>query len=126
MKQVVIAVALSFFTVAAFAQVKTKDKAIIKTPVQNCEKCKEIIEFSLSKTDGVTAVKVDLKRQTTTVSWLTDRIDKETIKVTISSLGFVADDIEADEFAYKRLPACCKKPEVPKPTKPKATIPPKG
>jgi periplasmic mercuric ion binding protein len=99
---------------------KTADKAVIKTPVQNCEKCKEIIEFFLSKTDGVTAVKVDLKRQTTTVSWLVDRIDKETIKVTISGLGFAADDVEADEFAYKRLPACCKKPaETPKPAPPK-------
>lgn len=99
---------------------KTTDKAVIKTPVQNCEKCKEIIEFFLSKTDGVTAVKVDLKKQTTTVTWLIDRIDKETIKVTISGLGFAADDVEADEFAYKRLPACCKKPaETPKPAPPK-------
>ncbi|MFN8251355.1 MAG: cation transporter [Ferruginibacter sp.] len=104
---------------AANAQ-KTTDKAIFKTPVQNCEKCKEIIEFFLAKTDGVMAVKVDLKRQTTTVSWLVDRIDKETIKVTISGLGFAADDVEADEFAYKRLPACCKKPvETPKPAPPK-------
>ncbi len=111
MKKILMAAAISLFAVSAFAQVKTKDKAIIKTPFPNCEKCKEIIELFLSKTDGVTAVKVDLKRQTTTVSWLTDRIDKETIKATISSLGFIADDYEADEFAYKRLPACCKKPE---------------
>lgn len=117
-KYIVIAVAL-LGSLSLQAQ-KTSDKAVIKTPVQNCEKCKEIIEFFLSKTDGVTAVKVDLKKQTTTVSWLTDRTDKETIKVTISGLGFAADDVEADEFAYKRLPACCKKPaETPKPAPPK-------
>lgn len=120
MKKYILLVTASFvFTITTQAQ-KATDKAIIKTPVQNCEKCKEIIEFFLSKTDGITAVKVDLKRQTTAVTWLVDRIDKETIKVTISGLGFAADDVEADEFAYKRLPACCKKPaETPKPAPPK-------
>lgn len=119
MKKFFIIAAACFGALTIQAQ-KTTDKAVIKTPVQNCEKCKEIIEFFLSKTDGVTAVKVDLKKQTTTVTWLIDRIDKETIKVTISGLGFAADDIEADEFAYKRLPACCKKPaETPKPAPPK-------
>jgi|GEM_PF-324623 len=103
------------------AQVKTTDKAVITLPtLQNCDKCKDEIEFFLSKTDGVTLVKVDLKRKTATVSWLTDRIDKETIKATIASLGYAADDVEADQFAYKRLPKCCKKPdETPKPAPPK-------
>jgi copper chaperone CopZ len=112
MKKFLCAITAFFILTISNAQIKTKDKAVIKTPIQNCEKCKELIEFFLSKTDGITAVKVDLKKQTTTVSWLIDRIDKETIKITISGLGFAADDIEADEFAYKRLPKCCKKPDV--------------
>jgi periplasmic mercuric ion binding protein len=111
------------FTAIAFlvvllgnAQIKAADKAVISTPTIQCEKCKERIEFFLGKTDGVTFVKVDLKKKTTTVKWLTDRTNKEEIKVTIANLGYVADDIEADEFAYKRLPKTCKKPaEVPKP-----------
>lgn len=120
MKKFLVVAIVSLFSAVSLQAQKAVDKAVIKTPVQNCEKCKEIIEFFLSKTDGVTAVKVDLKKQTTSVTWLVDRIDKETIKVTISGLGFAADDIEADEFAYKRLPACCKKPaETPKPTPPK-------
>ena len=115
MKRIIAALLLCASSLLLNAQ-KTSDKAIIKTPVQNCEKCKEIIEFFLSKTEGVTNVKVDLKKQTTTVTWLTERTDKETIKVVISGLGFAADDVEADESAYKRLPACCKKPvEAPKP-----------
>jgi periplasmic mercuric ion binding protein len=119
MKKIIFSILIATAVMPLNAQ-KTSDKAVIKTPIQNCEKCKEIIEFFLSKTDGVSTVKVDLKKQTTTVSWLIDRIDKETIKVTISGLGFAADDVEADEFAYKRLPACCKKPaETPKPPAPK-------
>ncbi|MBS1512269.1 MAG: heavy-metal-associated domain-containing protein [Bacteroidetes bacterium] len=108
------------FTIAAFvlvaangikAQAKTADKAVITLPtLQNCDKCKDQIEFFMSKTEGVTSIKVDLKRKTATVTWLTDRTDKETIKTAIANLGFDADDIEAEEYAYKRLPPCCKKP----------------
>lgn len=117
MKQIFISIAIFFFTVAGATAQKASDKAVFKTPIQNCDKCKEIVEFFVSKSEGVTAVKVDLKKQTTTVTWLTERTDKETIKVVISGLGFAADDVEADEFAYKRLPACCKKPvDAPKPS----------
>jgi copper chaperone CopZ len=122
MKQFFIATILSFslfYTVTA--QIKVKDKAVISTPtVQPCDKCKDQIEFFIGKTDGVITVKVDLKRKTTTVAWLTDRTNKEFIKTAIANLGFDADDIEAEEFAYKRLPPCCKKPiETPKPAIPK-------
>ncbi len=121
MKQILLGAAACFLLSTSDAQIKVKDKAIINTPtVQNCEKCKEQIEFFISKTDGVLSVKVDLKRKTTTVAWLTDRTNKEYLKTAIANLGFDADDIEADEFAYKRLPACCKKPpEAPKPAPPK-------
>jgi len=121
MKQTLLLIITSCLFMAGKAQVKTSDKAVITLPtLQNCDKCKDEIEFFISKTDGVTSVKVDLKRKTATVSWLTDRTDKETIKATISSLGYAADDVEADQFAYKRLPKCCKKPdETPKPAPPK-------
>ena len=124
MKKILLCTATCFFIIAAHAQIKVKDKAIISTPtVQNCDKCKDQIEFFIGKTDGVISVKVDLKRKTTTIAWLTDRTNKEYLKTAIANLGFDADDIEADEFAYKRLPACCKKPpEAPKP----APAPPKG
>jgi copper chaperone CopZ len=120
MKQLFAAAFAVLIAVTTVKAQKASDKAVIKTPVQNCDKCKELIEFFVSKSEGVTAVKVDLKKQTTTVTWLTERTDKETIKVVIAGLGFAADDVEADEFPYKRLPACCKKPvEAPKPAAPK-------
>lgn len=121
MKQFLLGVLASCLFITGNAQVKAADKAVISLPyLQNCDKCKDQIEFFISKTEGVTAVKVDLKRKTVTVSWLTDRTNKEYIKTAIANLGFDADDIEAEEYAYKRLPACCKKPaEIPKPAKPK-------
>ena len=114
---------LMLMAVAGKAQIKVKDKAVISIPtVQPCDQCKDQIEFFLGKTDGIISVKVDLKRKTATVAWLTDRATKEFIKTTIANLGFTADDIEGDEFAYKRLPKCCKKP----PETPKAAVPAKG
>lgn len=121
MKQFLLGTLVCFLTISANAQIKVKDKAVISTPtLQPCDKCKEHIEFFIGKTDGVISVKVDMKRKTVTVAWLTDRTNKEYIKTAIANLGFDADDIEAEEYAYKRLPACCKKPlETPKPTVPK-------
>ncbi len=121
MKQFFLATIASCLIITGSAQIKVSDKAVIALPtLQPCDKCKDQIEFFISKTDGVTAIKVDLKRKTATVSWLTDRTNKEYIKTAIANLGFDADDIEAEEYAYKRLPACCKKPAaIPKPTVPK-------
>ena len=102
MKQFFLGILASCMVLAGNAQIKTSDKTVIALPtLQNCDKCKDQIEFFISKTEGVTAVKVDLKRKTATVSWLTDRTNKEYIKTAIANLGFAADDIEAEEFAYK-------------------------
>lgn len=122
MKQLFLGIVASCMVLAGKAQIKVSDKAVISLPtLQNCDKCKDQIEFFIGKTEGVTAVRVDLKRKTATVSWLTDRTNKEYIKTAIANLGFDADDIEAEEYAYKRLPPCCKKPApaAPKPGAPK-------
>lgn len=96
-----------FFSAAA--QQKVSDKAVIKTPTIGSEQCQQIVELFLRREYGVSSVKVDLKKKTTTVTWLTDRTNIETIKVAIANLGFDADDIEAEEYAYKRVPKACKR-----------------
>ena len=98
--------ALSF---AAHAQAKTSDKAIISTPTLQCDVCKDRLEKVLFREPGLTAYKVDLKKKTVTVTWITDRTNIEIIKADIANAGYDADDVEAEETAYKRLPACCKK-----------------
>ena len=35
----------------------------------------------------------------------------ENVKTAIANAGYDADDVKADEGAYKKLPKCCKKPE---------------
>jgi copper chaperone CopZ len=83
-------------------------KAVIKTPGVKCEQCKERVEFFLAREYGLSSIKVNIKQKTTTVTWLNDRTTLENIKVAIANLGFDADDIEAEESAYKRLPKDCR------------------
>lgn len=108
-------IVLAFFcsVTMGFAQYqqtqKAVGKAVIKTPTILCEKCQERVEFFLTKsTPGVTSVAVNIRKKTTTVTWLNDRTTLENIKTTIANLGFDADDIEAEEHAFKRLPKECK------------------
>lgn len=99
---------------SSFAQQKATDKAVIKTPTVQCDMCKEKIENYLAHQYGITSVKVDVKKKITTVTWITDRANIEVIKTAIANAGYDADDVTADEIAYKRLPKCCKKPvEIP-------------
>jgi periplasmic mercuric ion binding protein len=99
------------FTAVSFAQYSTPKatgKAVIKTPTILCEKCQEKVEFFISHTEGVTSVAVNIRKKTTTITWLNDRTTLENIKTAIANLGYDADDIEAEEYAYKRLPKECK------------------
>lgn len=101
---------------SAAAQQKTTAKAEIKTPTIQCDMCKGRIEKYLIRQEGVTSVKVNVKKKTTAVSWITDRTNIENIKAAIATVGYDADDVTAEEASYKKLPPCCKKPasDVPK------------
>lgn len=96
-------------SVAQYQQTqKAAGKAVIKTPTVQCNVCKDKVEFFISHTEGVSSVKVNIKQKTTTVTWINDRTTLENIKVAIANLGYDADDIEAEEYAFKRLPKACK------------------
>lgn len=92
----------------SFAQQNAVEKVVIKTPTVQCDMCKGKIEKYLSREPGIKSVKVDVKKKTTTVTYLTDRNNVEQIKTAIANVGYDADDVTADETAYKKLPACCK------------------
>ena len=98
------------FTLSTQAQTKAVQKVVISTPTVQCSMCKSKIETSLFKQNGINAVKVDYKKKTTTVTYVTDRTSPERLRAMIANLGYDADDYIAEESAYKRLPACCKKP----------------
>jgi copper chaperone CopZ len=96
------------FGAVSSAQVKVVT-AKIKTPNALCEACKTRIESYLKRVDGLVFVDVNYRKAETTVKYQTDRTDIEQIKTDISNLGYDADDVPANEEAYKRLPKTCKK-----------------
>ncbi|MFZ4770277.1 MAG: cation transporter [Ferruginibacter sp.] len=104
-------IAMIGFVFSANAQAKATAKAEIKTPTVQCDMCKGKIEKYLMRQEGVTGVKVNVKKKVTGVTWITDRTNIENIKAAIATVGYDADDVTADEEAYKKLPPCCKKKE---------------
>lgn len=107
-----------FFAVVSvsFAQQKTVDKAVIKTPTVLCEDCQTRLEDYIRREPGIASVKVDYRKKITTITYLTDRNNIEQLKTAISNAGFDADDITADEEAYKKLPKCCRSGDGKRPT----------
>jgi copper chaperone CopZ len=108
-KTLLLSLAFAGFAAVSSAQVKTTLTAKIKTPNALCEACKVRIESYLRRYDGMQFVDVNYRRGETTVKFLSDRIDIEQIKTAIANLGYDADDVTANEDAYKRLPKTCKK-----------------
>lgn len=100
------------FCIAASAQVKKAVQTVkISTPTVNCDLCKDRIESYLKRYEGITYINVNVKKQETTVKYVTDRTNVENIKTAITNAGYDADELTANPDSYKRLPITCKKPE---------------
>ncbi len=80
----------------------------IKTSAM-CDQCKDKIENDLSFEKGVKSGNLDLKTKVVTVVYNPQKTDEQKIREAITKMGYDADSLLADEKAYKRLPACCKK-----------------
>jgi periplasmic mercuric ion binding protein len=123
MKIIYISLLAIFATnLSAAAQAKVKDQATIKVPGLHCDLDKERIERSIFKLDGMIKYKIDVKRKTVFIAWLTDRTNIETLKTEIANTGYDADDVKAEESMRKRLPAACRVETV-VPVKPVVAVP---
>lgn len=93
-----------------YAQEKRKktETVEIKSSVI-CGMCEDRVVKGLAFERGVTGVDVNLKEQIITVDYRTKRTSPKKIKEAITKLGHDADEMEADEDAYEKLPACCKR-----------------
>lgn len=101
---------LSLSSFQLSAQKKAVEKAVISTPGVQCEACKTRIENHLAHEYGVSSVRADYRRHTTTVAWYNDRTNIENIKTAIANMGYDADDVTAEADALKRLPKNCQHP----------------
>jgi len=99
------------FNSAAFAQKKI-DEIKIKTSAQ-CEMCKTRIETAMAYEKGIVKSDLNVESKVLTVSYKTEKTSPAKIRKALNELGYDADDTQAVEKAYAKLPACCKKPDDP-------------
>lgn len=111
MKKYILLIAVFLAGSVVYSQDKeSKIKSIeIKTSAQ-CEQCKKRIEEFLAFEPGVKKSTLDLDTKAVTVEYNKDKTSPEKIRKAITKCGYDADDQSADPKAYKKLPACCKKP----------------
>lgn len=82
----------------------------IKTSAQ-CDMCKDRIETHLNKIEGIEKATLVVDSAVCIVTYNIALIKLDEIKQEISSIGYDADEVQANKRAYKKLPKCCKKPE---------------
>lgn len=90
-----------------------KEKEIKIQTSAICGMCEERIESNMAFEKGVKSVELDDKTKIVTIKYKTSKTDPDKLRKAISKLGYDADDVEADEEAYSKLPACCKKDVAP-------------
>jgi mercuric ion binding protein len=112
MKKIFIAV-FSILTINAWAQKETVQIKTSAECVANC--CKDRIEEEMQFTKGVTAVNLNIESQVLTVTFKTKKNSVENIRKIISSIGYDADDVRANESAHNALPNCCQSLDFSKP-----------
>ena len=107
MKTIITTTMISLFSYLAFAG--EDSTVVIKTSAQ-CESCQKRIEEGLAFEKGVKSVKLDPDTKAVTIVYDPKKTTPEKLRVAITKLGYDADDMPAEEKAYKKLPDCCKKP----------------
>ena len=96
------------FCSSCFSQQKKSDTLQIKTSAV-CGQCKDRIEGVLAFEKGVKSSSLDIETKVLTVIYNPAKTTPEKLRITVSKIGYDADNVPANEAAYVKLPACCKK-----------------
>ncbi|MCC6540679.1 MAG: heavy-metal-associated domain-containing protein [Flavobacteriales bacterium] len=74
-----------------------------------CDMCVATIEGNLIYEKGVKSVDVELATNEIHVDYDPRKNSPENLRLAVSKLGYMADDIPGDAEAFKKLPECCQK-----------------
>jgi mercuric ion binding protein len=96
------------FSSACFGQQKKIDTLAIKTSAV-CGMCKDRIEGGLAFERGIKSATLDVDTKIATIIYNPAKTSPAVLRNTLSKLGYDADTIPANQAAYNKLPACCKK-----------------
>lgn len=92
--------------VVAFTQTENKKTETFKV-YGNCDMCKENIEGSLKKKEGVLSKNWSPKTKMITVTYDPSKITLTQIKEKIAKAGYDTDFLRASDEAYNKLHKCC-------------------
>ena len=101
---ITLTVLLLAFGITAQAQKKAEIK--IKTSAE-CEMCKTTIEKTLKYTKGVKSATLDLATKEITIVYNSKKVTPDELRKAISDAGYDADNVPANNKAYKKLQQCC-------------------
>ena len=103
-----ISILVMFFSLLIMGCNNASEEMIINTPTIQCGMCQKIIEVGLSKMDGVSNPRVDLKTKKAILFHDPEKTNIKSIEKAISELGYQANNLKANPSSYADLPACCK------------------
>lgn len=84
---------------------------VIKVPTIVCSSCVATVTKALTPVNGVTTAKVDLKKKTATVKYVSAKVTVEKLERAIADAGYDANNVKRNPEAYEKLDACCKTDE---------------
>jgi copper chaperone CopZ len=108
LKSISLLLVLFAYASTCFGQQKKSDTVMIKTSAV-CGMCKDRIEGALAFEKGVKSSTLDTDTKEVTVVFNPAKTSKVQLERAIAKLGYDADSIPANQSAYNKLPACCKK-----------------
>ena len=117
MKRILVTTFALVIVYALHAQQPGLQWVTIKSANLRCWECKErlekwlIVENKSNMEQGIAQWKINLIQGEIKLQYLPDRTNPETIRAAINNAGFDADDEKAEEGAYSKLPAACKRAE---------------
>ena len=112
LKSTILFIVVTLASNTTFAQ-KANQKSVIKTTL-NCDHCKECetcglkFKTEMLKIKGLKMYELDDKKMTFTVYFNAKKTNLQTIKNSISKMGYDADEVKATAEGIATLDGCCK------------------
>jgi copper chaperone CopZ len=102
-------VAFLFVATLSFGAMAKGEKEVkIKTSAI-CDMCKERIEKNLTLSKGVKEAILDLETKVVTVKYNDKKTNVNQLKKVITTTGYDADEVMANQKSHDKLPSCCQK-----------------
>ena len=95
--QIILAAVVLFAGTNMFAQDKKddpKEKQVVFSVNMHCSGCEQKIKKNIPYEKGVKDLSTDLEKQLVTITYRTDKTDKEKLKKAIEKLGYTCKEVQ--------------------------------